>query len=279
VSRPAAMVALLALLACAPEEPLPGPDVVARIGGQELRHADFERHLRRNLGGEGEALTSEALSVLLDQFLDERLLVRLASDRGLVAAGATPESAADALLGVEPPPEPSAAEVAAWYQAHRAELERPERVEMVQLLLPDRASAERARAALLAGEDPDQLARRAGEEPEAGAGQRGIFARDDLPPAFAPRIFALPEGGVSEVVEADYGFHVFQVLRRIPADAPTLEQASPAILRRLRSEVADRQLRRLVADAASRYAVEVFDRNLPFAYRGSHPVSRPYENR
>jgi hypothetical protein len=45
------------------------------------------------------------------------------------------------------------------------------------------------------------------------------------------------------------------------------------------AERADAALARLVADARSRYAVEVFDRNLPFAYRGSFPISRPYEKR
>jgi hypothetical protein len=36
---------------------------------------------------------------------------------------------------------------------------------------------------------------------------------------------------------------------------------------------------RLLAEARTRYAVEVFDRNLPFAYKGKFPVARPYENR
>jgi parvulin-like peptidyl-prolyl isomerase len=139
--------------------------------------------------------------------------------------------------------------------------------------------AERVRQELVAGADPDEAAEAAAAEPGGGGGQRGVFGRDDLPPAFAATVFDLPEGGVSDVVEADYGFHLFLVERRLPASAPSLEEAAPEIVERLRSEATDRALRGLVAEAASRYAVEVFDRNLPFAYRGSHPVSRPYENR
>lgn len=275
-----AAAALLVLMAagCAPEQPLPGPDVVARVAGRELRHGDFERHVERNLGGDGEALTSEALSGLLDQFLDEQLLLQLAVDRGLVSEIASPGRAVDALLDAEAVADPAPEEVEAWFRAHAAELARPERVEMIQFLFADRELAERTRRELVAGADPEAAAAVAGEQ-GGGGGQRGVFGRDDLPPAFAAVIFDLPEGGVSEVVEADYGFHLFLVERRLPANAPTLEEAIPEIAERLRSEAADRTLSRLVGEAGSRYAVEVFDRNLPFAYRGSHPVSRPYENR
>jgi len=279
VNRRVLLGLLLACLACAPDEPLPGPDVVARIGGRDVRHADFEAHLRRNLGGEGEALSSEALSAMLDQFLEERLLLRAAVDRGLVGPDASVERAVAALLAALPSVEPPAEEIQAWYDAHRAELARPEKVELEILLLPDRERAEEARRRLLDGVDPEQIV--AGEEDETGTGglQRGVFARDDLPPAFASIVFDLPEGRTSDVVEADYGFHVFRLLRRIPAEEPSLERVRDEIVRRLRSARTDAGLERLVADAGSRYAVQVFDRNLPFAYRGTYPVSRPYENR
>jgi len=279
VRVPTAALLVLAMAGCAPEQPLPGPDVVARVAGRELRHGDFERHVQRNLGGDGEALTSEALSGLLDQFLDEQLLLQLAIDRGLVSEIASPGRAVDALLAGEAVADPAPQEVEAWFRAHAAELARPERVEMIQYLFADREVAERTRRELVAGADPEEAAEAVAGEPGGGGGQRGVFGRDDLPPAFAAVIFDLPEGGVSEVVEADYGFHLFLVERRLPANAPTLEEATPEIAERLRSEAADRTLSRLVAEAGSRYAVEVFDRNLPFAYRGSHPVSRPYENR
>ena len=48
---------------------------------------------------------------------------------------------------------------------------------------------------------------------------------------------------------------------------------------RLAAERADAAFARLVSEAKSRYAVEVFDRNLPFHYRGALPVTRPYEAR
>ncbi len=272
--------ALLGAVSCAPKEPLPGPDVVARIAGADVRHSDFEAYLRRNLGEGGEALTSEALSQLLDQFLTERLLGRLAADRGLAGSGAPAARAADALLAAVPRAEPTAAEVQAWYDAHRAALARPERVELAQILTESREAAEKARREIQAGADFASVAREVSADPAASrGGQSGIFAREDLPPAFADVVFQLPEGGVSDVIATDYGFHVFKVLRHLAADQPSLDDVRDTVVARMRGERADVAMARLVAEARSRYAVEVYDRNLPFSYRGAFPVSRPYEKK
>jgi parvulin-like peptidyl-prolyl isomerase len=281
VAAAAGLVALAAAASsCAPKEPLPGPDVVARIATVEVRHSDFEAYLRRNLGEGGEALTSEALSQLLDQYLTERLLTRLALDRGLVAPGAPAARSADALLAAEPRTAPTPAEIEAWYQAHRAALARPERVELAQILTESREAAERARREIKAGADFASVARQVSADPAASrGGQSGTFAREDLPPAFADVVFALPDGGVSDVVATDYGFHVFKVLRHLPADQPTLDEVRDLVVARIRGERADAAMARLVAEARSRYAVEVYDRNLPFSYRGAFPVSRPYEKK
>lgn len=280
-ARVAAGVALAAALAGCSDEPTPpGSDVAARIAGEDVRLADFQTHLAGVAGGPDEALTSEALSQLLDQYLEERLLVRLAAERGVAFAGTTAAAAADALLGAEATFAATESEIAAWYAARAATLARPERVELLQILTEERTAAERARRELVAGAEFSEVAARVSIDPAAASGgQRGWFAREDLPPAFADLLFRLPEGGVSEVIEVDYGFHVFRVEAKEEASTPSLEEARPEIERRLAAERADAALARLVADARSRYAVEVFDRNLPFAYRGSFPISRPYEKR
>jgi len=282
-TSPVAAAGLLlaaAISGCGDEPPPPGSDVAARIAGEDVRLVDFQSHLGEVAGGPDEALASEALSQLLDQYLEERMLIRLAADRQLPVAGTDAAAAAEALLAAEPVRADSDADIAAWYSAHAAELARPERVELLQILTEERGAAERARRELTSGADFSEVAARVSIDPAAASGgQRGWFAREDLPPTFADLLFRLPEGGVSEVIEVDYGFHVFRVEAKQPAATPTLEQARPEIERRLAAERADRALARLVADARSRYAVEVFDRNLPFAYRGSFPVSRPYEKR
>jgi hypothetical protein len=57
---------------------------------------------------------------------------------------------------------------------------------------------------------------------------------------------------------------------RSPAEVVPLEQAQGEIAERLRQERADRALAELVGEARRQYNVEVYERNLPFEYRGSY---------
>ncbi|MBV8199318.1 MAG: peptidyl-prolyl cis-trans isomerase, partial [Acidobacteria bacterium] len=217
------------------------------------------------------AAGSDVLSKLFDQFLEERLLQRLAVDRGLVPGGAAPRQAVDALLRQAAGPPPGAAEIADYYRRHRGELARPERVRLRQILTEDRAAAERARRALEGGEDFQAVARRLSrDDAAAGGGYQGELARSDLPPAFADLIFGLRPGEVSRVMPADYGFHVFQVVERLPAEVLPLAAAASQIAARLRRERADRARASLVQQARARYNAVVYERNLPFDYEGSY---------
>ena len=65
---------------------------------------------------------------------------------------------------------------------------------------------------------------------------QGEFTRDDLPEEFRDRVFGLQAGEVSEILEADYGFHIFQVVERLEAAVVPLELASESIRRRLETE-------------------------------------------
>jgi hypothetical protein len=71
-------------------------------------------------------------------------------------------------------------------------------------------------------------------------------------------------------VPADYGFHIFQVTERLPAEVAPLEQVRSEVVERLRQESADRRLAGLVQQAKSRYPVFVYERNLPFHYQGTY---------
>lgn len=275
--RKASALLLLLAAACRPEEPA-APDVVARIEGEEIRYAQVEQYVERTAGDGESVLASDVLSQLFDQYLNEELLLRLAADRGLVQRGPAATAAArrraiDALLAEQEGAGDEAAEsaVVAYYQAHRAEFTRPERVRLRQILTEDRATAERALRELGDGADFAQLARTLSDAPGAASGgYQGELSRGDLPPAFADVIFSLRPGEVSRLIPADYGFHIFQVVARSPAGVIPLDEARPEIEERLRQQRADRLLAELVGEARRRYNVEVHVRNLPFEYRGSY---------
>jgi parvulin-like peptidyl-prolyl isomerase len=278
VRAPLAVAAVLAplaaaVLACRSEPAVPASDAVARIAGSDVPYSAFAAYVERQLGERGSALGSDVLSGLFDRFLDERLLAALAEERGLAPAGTAPRRAVERLLEAEADPGPTAAEVAAHWEAHREEFRRPERVRLRQALFDDRASAERARAEIAAGAGFADAARRHSRNPGiAAGGLQGELARDELPPAFADTIFRLRPYEVSPVVEAEYGFHLFQVVERLPAAEVPIGEARAEIARRLRRERADARLAELVAEARGRYDVTVLERNLPFNYQGRHRV-------
>jgi peptidyl-prolyl cis-trans isomerase C len=250
--------------------PLPaGPDVAARIGSEEVRYAEFASHLERTAGGSEGVLGSDVLSQLFDQFVEEKLLLRLAVDRGLVTTASRPRPAIDALLRQELGADPGAAEIAAYYEAHRADFARPERVRLRQILTESRAAAERARQQVERGADFAAVARRLSRGPDAArGGYQGELARADLPPALVEVIFTLRPGEVSRVMPASYGYHLFQVTARLPAELAPLPAVRDDILARLRQQRADQLLRLLVRQGKARYNVVVYERNLPFTYGG-----------
>jgi len=265
---PAALAGLLALaVACA--EPVP-PDAVARVGESWVSADEFEIYLERTAGDDAGDLSSEVLSKLLDRYLEEEMLARLAVERGLAEPGDPHRRAIDRLLRTEPPPEASPEEIERYYREHRDDYERAERVRLRQILVEDRETMERALEELRGGEEFGEVARRYSRDSagEAG-GVQGELARDELPAVFAETIFELDPGDVSDIVEAEYGYHLFQVMERLPAEVLPLELVDEEIRRRLRERAADARLDRLVEEARNRYPVEVQIRNLPFDYRGS----------
>jgi len=273
---------VFAILACH-RAPSPAPDAVARVAGEEVRYERFAAYLSRADGEADSRLSSEVLSALFDQFLDEQLLARLAADRGLVAAAdrSEPRRAVEALLHEVPAggAAPTDAEVAAYYAAHRDDFARPERVRLRQILVESRAVAERARRQIAAGGDFAEVARRLAKS-RAGSGLNGLggeLSRADLPAAYADTIFALPPGGVSRVIPAPYGFHIFQVVAHLPSEVAPLPHVAAEIRARLARQAADRRLAELVREGRKRYHVEVYARHLPFDYEGTYRESKRNE--
>jgi hypothetical protein len=253
-----------ATLGCAPAPPR--PDVVARLAGEVILYPAFEAYVGDNVPAAGTRADSEVLSRLLDRFLEEELLARLAgAERG---SPVDRRVAIDALVaqraGVV-----ADTEVAAYYEAHREEMAQGPRLDLQQLLLDDRALADEAIRRLTHGEPFDRVAQTlvpGGEGVEAWR-QRDVELAE-LPPAFADAVRGLAVGGVSPALPADAGWVVLVVARRRAAEQVALESAAPAIRARLAVERAAAARHTLVEAASDRYDLEVFERNLPFAYRG-----------
>lgn len=216
--------------------------VILKLEGTEVRRSEFTKYLA-SVEARGEAPLEEAARAgLLESFLEDRALVIEAAAHGLLAQGARADDERQAvarLLAAEVKPQaPSEAEVRAYYGEHEAELVRPERVALRQILVPTLNEARDVKRRL--AKDPkvfDALARSQSKGPEAEAGGfMGVFERGQLPAELEPPAFSLAEGGTSEPIESPLGYHVLRVDSRQAATTPSFEEASAEIRDRLARE-------------------------------------------
>ncbi len=132
----------------------------------------------------------------------------------------------------------------AAYEEHREEFTEPERRRVVQLLAPDRETAEEARRRLEVGDEPGAVA-----EALADRGVRlvdlGTVTRDALPPALAEPIFAAAAGELVGPVESPLGFHLVRVVEVIPARTASFAEKRGELEKELRAREAAGQLPRL----------------------------------
>lgn len=248
----------------------PAADVAAQVGDRRVPYAEFEAYLAANAIADAPSLDSRVLSRLLDQFLDELLLRRLAEEEGMPAGGSR---AGIGQLIAQNSVAVDRAEIDEYFAAHRGRFRQPERVRVRQILVEDLATAERAARELASGAPFEAVARDLSQGPRAKVGgDQGVLGREDLPPEIAERIFGLMVDEISEIVSADYGFHIFQVTERFaPTDLP-LEAVEPGIVDELREQKRAEAVATLRDRAAKRYNASVYSRNLPFRYQGRFQV-------
>ena len=270
VPRPSVWLLAALFLACAGSLP---EGVVVRIGGEEKSYEDFDRYVMEVLDVDASRSSSDVLSRLFERFVDDELLLRWARDRGFADETATSHEAAAALLEASPP-EISTTDVERYYAEHRSDFQRPARARLRQILVEDRASAELAVAELEAGVDFGEVARIRSIGPSApDGGFQGELPREDLPGALADVVFALEEGEWSELLEADYGFRIFQVERFLPDETLSLQVAAPSIRSRLVAERSEALIRQAIEEARREYNLRVAVSRLPFEYSGPYRAS------
>jgi peptidyl-prolyl cis-trans isomerase C len=235
---------------------------ILSLGDQVVRRSEFERHVSALEQQGASRLDPKVRAALLERFLEERVVVLEARARGMLSAQSTPEqeeAAARKLLtdagltGVEVTDD----EVAAYYGAHRQELQSPETVALRQILVPTLNEARDVRRRLQ--KSPRSfpvLAQSLSRAPEASAGGvMGRFSRGQLPPDLERAAFALAPGRISEPIQTPFGFHVLRLDEKQPSRQPTLEESRDEIRGRLRREKTDAKIQQFVAGLMARAKV------------------------
>ena len=131
----------------------------------------------------------------------------------------------------------TAEEVAAYHQAHPENFQQAEQVHALQLVVKTLEEARRLRAQVRDGKRFGELAMKYSLSPDAKVGgDLGWFERGVMPAAFDEVCFSLSAGALSDVVESDYGYHLFKVVERRPARVLPLQEARQLVEAHLQRE-------------------------------------------
>jgi peptidyl-prolyl cis-trans isomerase C len=135
-----------------------------------------------------------------------------------------------------------AKKVSDFYAQNPDRFNQPESVHASHILLrfPDgadaaakktiRGEADGLMAKIKAGADFAALAKEHSQDGSAAqGGDLGFFTRGQMVPSFETAAFALPPGGVSEVVESEFGYHIIKVQEKRPARTVPLVEVSEQI--------------------------------------------------
>lgn len=150
------------------------------------------------------------------------------------------------------------AEVDDYYQQHREEFDRPSQVRARQIVVASKDEGQQILGRLRQGEAFSEVARQSSLSPDAEqGGDLGFFARGDMPPEFDAIVFTLPVGRLSELVQSEYGFHIFLVEDRREALQLPLSEVRNEIRDRLLAEKEERSYQQWLQNLRGRATIEV----------------------
>ena len=109
------------------------------------------------------------------------------------------------------------------------------------------------------GKDFAALAKEFSQDPSNAAqgGDLGLFRAEEMLPPFSEAAFRLRPGGISDIVETQWGYHIIKTVEKQPARTVTLEEARPDIERQLLMVSRQRQTQAFVKSLRDKSKVEV----------------------
>jgi peptidyl-prolyl cis-trans isomerase SurA len=160
-------------------------------------------------------------------------------------------------------------EISAYYQEHTAEYEKPERVYLRQIFLRVQGGdAERAQARailqslrdeIVAGTDFADLAKLHSQDSAAAeGGAYGWQQRGDFDEPMDSAAFALPAGGLSEVIDSPTGVHLLKVDQHEQAGTASVNEVRLDIEKTLREKAAKKKYDTWLSDLRKRSRVRIF---------------------
>jgi hypothetical protein len=219
----------------------------------------------------------ELFAALFENTLEEEVVLQAGSDDTGDALTAPSRGARvrELLAALCPaPPSPTEQEIDAAISKRPRLGEAGERLRLRQLILPDLTTAKAARDRLRQGEDFETLSRQLSRAPNAASGgMLGWVERGQLPPKFEAAVFSLRPNEVSEPVDSNAGWHVFQVIGRRAGISADDAEIRAQVRNELAAAQAEASRHACLLRLARQVGVTVECKSAPF------PCRNPFEER
>ena len=269
----------------------PGPPTLLQLGQSRFSAKEFGVYrdgISRLITDAGPLGDTEN-TIILNQFVENRLLLVAAREAGLAVSGADRKTARQTLgfvqeKGVELPDDEiliqkflqgrfagkisvTEAEAEEYYNRHAGEYVSPTRYHVREILVDDPALARQIHQELQSGGILrfGRFASQFSKAPSASAeGDLGYFEKGQLPAEFERIILALKPGRISDVVQTPYGFHIFCLVEIVRSHPQKFYEAKGGILESLRMEKERALQAQLLAELGRKYPPRVFKKALDF---------------
>lgn len=275
--------------------------VILEIEDSSYFYSDFERHLRSLFGEDHQGLSLDSLSRMFDDFVDEKIYFHAAqkseislsveeqkqylaqlsrgplSDEEMSSFKQEEVRALIARLRIEKymsqevkDIDVSDEELKDYYDLHKREFLRPERVRVSQILLEkeDKAIAILEQVKMTSEETFREIARKESSGVEAAkGGDMGVFEMGQLPFEMERVVFSLRVGESSPVVESTYGYHIFRLDARFEPELVSEENVFPEIRTKILNEKIKQHLKMHLANLKGELDWKSYPANLSFPYQ------------
>lgn len=154
-------------------------------------------------------------------------------------------------------------EASGYFNKHTQDFNQPAQFRARQILVDSKDTAEEVLAKLKNGGDFAELAKEYSLSPDGKrGGDLGFFSSLNYPEIFSTVCQQLKIGELSDVVQTDYGFQIFELLDKRPAYQVPFEEAKESIKQLLREDRAEDTINKWSADLIGKAAVSINEETL-----------------
>ncbi len=158
------------------------------------------------------------------------------------------------------------ADIAKYYNDHKAEFVHPASVEVAHIMFPAKdgdmdaakKAADAARAEIMKGTSFEDMAVKcSGDKDAAKTCVLGTFGKGELAPDIEAAAFGMKEGDVSQPIKSDKGYQLIKVMKKTDAGSETLDDARPEIVDKLSSKEGEELYSKWIQGLRDKTYVEV----------------------